>query len=261
MAYDPAADTLTELTTDPWTGNAAGDTLPGGGAVYNNRLYVFGGFQINTGMVNTIYEFDPNGTAGSRWTLKTAMLPMALGYIPATTIGNYIYTAGGSEWDGTTITDSDFSYRYDPVADAVTTITSIPRLTAETRALTVNGTMWVLGGGRDAPNPSNEVNIFNPATNAWSTGPSFATARRNFPADIDPATGKIYIAGGYAPSSATNSMEIFTPAVLCATETPTAVPPTDTPTPLPPTATATPGSPQFRLYLPVALYNAGGARP
>jgi N-acetylneuraminic acid mutarotase len=246
MVYDPVADTLTELTTDPWTGNAAGDTLPGGAAVHNNRLYVFGGFQINIGMTNTIWEFNPMAAAGARWTQKTATLPEALGYIPATTIGNFIYTAGGSAWDGTTIADTDFSYRYDPVADTLTTITSIPRFTAETRALTVDGTMWVLGGGRDAPNPSNEVNVYDPATNSWSLGPSFNLARRNFAADIDPASGEIYIAGGYAPTTATDSMEIYTPEVPCATATPTVAPAT---------ATAT-AAPSWQLYLPAIFLNA-----
>jgi hypothetical protein len=259
MVYDPVADTLTELTTDPWPGNAAGDTLPGGGAVYNNRLYVLGGFIISPGaMLNTIWEFNPNGAAGSRWTLKTGTLGTELGYIPATTIGNYIYTAGGSEWDGTTLIDSDASYRYDPVTDMVTPIASIPRMTAETKAVTVGSTMWVLGGGRVAPNPSNEVDIYNPATNSWSVGLPFATARRNFPADVDPATGRVYLVGGYAPTTATNSMQIYIPAVPCATETPTPAPPTNTPTVTnTPAATATATSaPSWELYLPAIFLNA-----
>jgi N-acetylneuraminic acid mutarotase len=139
MVYDPVADTLTELTTDPWPGNAGGNVLPGGGAVYNNRLYVLGGFTINVGMLNTIYEFNPNAAAGSRWTLKTATLGTELGYVPAATVGSFIYTAGGSEWDGITLIDSDASYRYDPATDTIMTIASIPRMTAETVAVTDEG--------------------------------------------------------------------------------------------------------------------------
>jgi hypothetical protein len=99
--------------------------------------------------------------------------------------------------------------------------------------------MWVLGGGRDAPNPSNQVDIYTPATNSWSVGLPFTTARRNFPADIDPATGRVYLVGGYAPSTATNSMQIFVPAVPCgtATVTPTGGTPTNTPGGPTPTAT------------------------
>ena len=40
--YDPVADAITVVATDPWSG-APANTLAGGGAVYNNKLYVLGG--------------------------------------------------------------------------------------------------------------------------------------------------------------------------------------------------------------------------
>jgi hypothetical protein len=67
----------------------------------------------------------------------------------------------------------------------------------------------VLGGGRVAPNPSNEVDAHSPVTNVWSLGPAFATARRNVAADVDPATGRIFLVGGYAPATPTASLEIY----------------------------------------------------
>ena len=91
------------------------------------------------------------------------------------------------------------------MADSIITIASIPRATAETRALNVNGQMWVMGGGRTAPNPSNEVDIYNPGTNTWSLGTPFVTARRNFPTDTD-GTCRIWLAGGYAPAR-TNGLD------------------------------------------------------
>ena len=45
-----------------------------------------------------------------------------------------------------------------------------------------------MGGGRVAPNPSNEVDIYNPGTNTWSTGLPFSNARRNFPTDTNGKT-------------------------------------------------------------------------
>ena len=126
--YDPVTDTIT--TGTPWPG-AMGTILPGGFSVFNNKLYVFGGFNINVGMVADIWEYTPGG-AGA-WVHKSAMLPTALGYIPTATIGSHIYMAGGSTWDGTTIHDSNFSTVYDPVADTIGNIATIPRATAETR--------------------------------------------------------------------------------------------------------------------------------
>ena len=160
---------------------------------------------------------------------KNAHLPVPRGYIPTTTIGNFIYTGGGSMFDPVAIlVDSTDSFRYDPVADSIITIASIPRATAETRALTLNGQMWVMGGGRTAPNPSNEVDIYNPGTNSWSIGTPFVTARRNFPTDTDGC--HIWLAGGYAPTTPTDSMEIFCCGGGGHTPTPTATA----------TATATP---------------------
>jgi hypothetical protein len=68
--------------------------------------------------------------------------------------------------------------------------------------------MWVMGGGRTAPNPSNEVDIYDPVGGTWSLGPPFTTARRNFPTATN-GTDTIWLAGGYAPATATDSMEIF----------------------------------------------------
>ena len=84
-------------------------------------------------------------------------------------------------------------------ANTIGSIAAIPRATGETRALSFNGQMLVMGGGRVAPNPSNEVDIYDPGTNTWTTGspvPAFATARRNFPTDTD-GTPRIWLAGGY----------------------------------------------------------------
>jgi hypothetical protein len=231
--YDPVTDTISTIPS-PWPG-AMGTILPGGFSVFNNKLYILGGFNNPVGMVDTIYEFTPN-PAG--WVLKTAHLPAARGYIPTTTIGNFIYTGGGSMFDPTLIlVDSTDSFRYDPVADSIITIASIPRATGETRALNMCGQMWVMGGGRIAPNPSNEVDVYDPLSNTWSLGPPFAAARRNFPTDTD-ATQFIWLAGGYDSTGVPiASMEIFCSGAPCGTPTPT---PTVTPTvSATPTATAT----------------------
>ncbi|HEY3662756.1 MAG TPA: hypothetical protein VGL24_06345 [Chthoniobacterales bacterium] len=203
--YDPVADTITTVAS-PWPGDTGGIVLPGGFTVFNNNLYILGGFSINVGMVSDIWQFNP---AGPSWTHKTAQLPVALGYVPTCTIGSLIYTAGGSTWDGTTIHDDSNSFVYNPTADSISAIASIPRPTAETRALNFNNQMRVMGGGRDTPNPSNEVDVYDPGTNTWSTDVSFINARRNFATDTDGST-TIWLAGGYDINIApTSSMEIF----------------------------------------------------
>jgi hypothetical protein len=216
--YNPVTDTIVTINA-PWPG-AMGTTVPGGFAVFDNKLYILGGFNIGVGMVDTIWEFDPCAPA---WVQKNAHLPTPLGYIPTATIGTHIFTGGGSTWDGTTLHDSNFSFVYDPVADTIRTIATIPRPTGETRGLNFCSSMYVMGGGRDAPNPSNEVDIYDPSTNSWSIGVPFAIPRRNFPTDTD-STNRIWLAGGYAPTDPTASMEIFdcvqSPCVVIPSPTP-----------------------------------------
>src|SRR5439155_22616251 len=190
----------------PWPG-AMGSVLPCGFAVFNNKLCILGGFSINIGTVDTIYEFTPSPFPGS-WVQRPAHLPVALGFIPTATIGNRIYMAGGSTWNGTTLQDSSVSIFYDLTTDTIGPIATIPRATAETRGLNFQNTMYVLGGGRDAPNPSNEVDVYDPVVDIWSTVCPFVIARRNFPTDTD-GINRIWLAGGYAPTTPTDSMEIF----------------------------------------------------
>ena len=134
--------------------------------------------------------------------------------------------------------DTTNSFSFDPVTNTIGSIPAIPRATGETRALSFNGLMLVMGGGRVAPNPSNEVDIC-----CWTTGspvPAFMTARRNFPTDTN-GTDRIWLSGGYASDGITplSSMEIFTCAQGSPTPTPTATATaTHTPTATP-TATAT----------------------
>src|SRR5438046_6267410 len=100
--------------------------------------------------------------------------------------------------------------------------------------------MGVWGGARVAPNPSNEVDIYPPGSNTWTTGTAFMTARRNFPADTDGS--RIWLAGGYDSTGTTllNTMEIFSPGA-CATPSPTATATATVPSSPTPTATATAG--------------------
>jgi hypothetical protein len=197
--YDPVTDTVAVLASDNWPGNANGTTLPGGSAVVGNTLYVFGGFNINVAMTSEIWAFDGSAPAGSRWTLKTASLPAPRGYIPTAEVGGMIYMIGGADFVGGLLNDTNGTVRYDPVADTVTTLANTPRATGETRAFRhpFDNTVWVIGGGRTPPNPSAQVDVYNPVTNSFTTAPSMLTARRNFPVDLSVSGEEMWAVGGY----------------------------------------------------------------
>src|ERR1044072_6522177 len=90
----------------------------------------------------------------------------------------------------------------------------------------MNGQMWVLGGGRVAPNPGNQVDIYDPVANTWSAGQPFdVIGRRNFPADSD-GTSRIFLVGGYDNAATqVNTMRIFGPGAGPSPTPPTCRPP------------------------------------
>ena len=236
--YDPVTDSITTIPA-PWPGDADGITLPGGFTAFlNNKLYILGGFRINTAMTNQIWEFTPGTNV---WVQKNAVLPVPRGYIPTSRPYDIslIYTGGGSLWDGTTLQDTTDSFVYNPGADTISTIASTPRATGETRALWMAipetpGVMFVMGGGRTPPNPSNEVDIYELAPNSWHTGAPFVTARRNFA--VDTSGYRIWLVGGYAADGGTplSSMEIYCSPFASTTPAPRVTPaPRPRPTPPP----------------------------
>lgn len=196
--YDPVADKIETVGIDAWN-ESAPNTVPGGFAVVQNKLYLLGGLSIGNEVTNRIFEFTPGNSAGSQWAQKAATLPVALSYLPATAIGNLIFTAGGSTFVPCNLIETANSYVYDPVKDFISPIASIPRAAGETQAVTIANEMWVLGGGRTAPHPSADVNIYNPLTGQWRAGLPLSAGRRNFPAGSDGV--RLFLAGGYDSST------------------------------------------------------------
>jgi N-acetylneuraminic acid mutarotase len=192
--YNPVSDIIETAGLQPWN-ESAPDTLPGGFTVFQNKLYILGGLTIGTAATNRIFEFTPGNAVGSQWARKAATLPVALSFVPATTIGTHIFTAGGSTFTPCVLTETNNSYVYDPVIDSISLIASIPRTVGETQAVTVANEMWVLSGGRTAPNPSAEVSIYNPGTGQWRMGVPLSAGQRNSAAGSDGA--HVFLAGGY----------------------------------------------------------------
>jgi hypothetical protein len=234
--YDPITDMIETLDAqDNWPGDSSGTILPGGFAVWTDdifgpitNLYILGGFDINVASTNQIWLFNPNPAVGSKWH-QMVNTPMGVMYAPTCNVGNIIYVAGASDFQGGTVVDTTNSFSFDLLSNTIGSIAAIPRATGETRALAFNDgsgeKMLVMGGGRVAPNPSNEVDIYDPGTNTWTTGspvPAFTTARRNFATDTD-GISRIWLAGGYDSTGVpVASMEIFCQGGGTPTPTPTA---------------------------------------
>ena len=85
------------------------------------------------------------------------------------------------------------------------------------------------------PDTTNFLQVYDPATNSWTSGPTL-NQQRSFPAGTDVGNTAVAV-GGYTGSSTTTSVEINVAGGGCGSPTPT-VPPTATPTASP---SCTPG--------------------
>jgi Kelch motif len=234
--YDPATGTLTTGTPWPQTPHV----LPGGWAVYNNKLYIFGGFDPVTGggsMTDNIWIYDPMVGAGGTWTQSPAHLALARGYIPTTLIGNFMYLAGGSQFSGGTLTNETITERYDPVTNTIcdACVADLPNATSNAKGFT-DGTLFYVPGGF-FPTANDMLQIYNPGSNSWTTGPVLLHPVRNYAKAQLPTS--FLVVGGYdAVVGISNWNQQFTFGAPCPSPTPTPTP-TATATA---TATATPTS-------------------
>src|SRR5262249_7686715 len=103
-----------------------------------------------------------------------------------------------------------------------------------------------------SPDTTNSLQIFDPATNSWTSGPTL-NQQRSFPVGTDIGNRAVAV-GGYTGTSTTTSVEVNVTGGGCPTVTPT---PTVTATPTSsPTATATPSSTRTPTATPTAAASA-----
>ncbi|HUS15488.1 MAG TPA: S-layer homology domain-containing protein, partial [Chloroflexia bacterium] len=240
--YNPVADSIS--TTDAWPASPV--RVPGGWAVVNDKLYLFGGFSDlangGTGGVFTdTWRFDPAQPAGSRW---TQMAPMNLGraFMGAAVVDGKIYAVGGDLWQGSpgTLVPVTNVERYDPATNTWTTMAPLPTARGDLGAwgydtgspYEIAGKVAVAGG--HFPIPDNQGYIYTPATNTWTTFPNLVYATRNYAyTQLD---GYLYALGGYDYTNGVPIGANFNQRYDATTAQGT---PTSTRTGTPPTATST----------------------
>ncbi|MDQ2806932.1 MAG: S-layer homology domain-containing protein [Chloroflexota bacterium] len=282
--YFPSSDTITVSGTDPWPASPA--RLPGGWAVSNNKLYVFGGFNGGTAAVyGDTWVFDPLAAVGSRWTQLTARLSVPRAYIAGAALDGYLYAVGGDTYTPgapptgpngtlvpvTTVERLDLS----AATPAWSAVTSLPTALGDMGAWAMPsgspnvlaGTLVIAGGGWYTPTVSTYQ--YHPARSSWTALSDLGHATRNYGAAQLGNT--LYAIGGYQigatgqPDGATfvqayAARPVVLPPTATATASATTVPgatstntplPAATATPAPPSATATPAPP---TVTPVAVF-------
>src|SRR5439155_25671801 len=85
----------------------------------------------------------------------------------------------------------------------------------------IAGKLWIFGGGNPFLETTNSLQVYNPATNTWTSGPALLQ-QRSFPAGTNVGNTAVAV-GGYTGPTTTNSVEInVTTVTTCGTPTATA---------------------------------------
>jgi len=180
------------------------------------RIYVLGGYQSAYVYYADLDEY----TASTNSWVSQADMPTAREGVRAACVANMIYAIGGDYFDGVDPYVYDLVERYDPETNAWTTgYAAMP--TARTDACCAvaqneNGDscIYVFGGCPDivSPYPSNAVEEYNPAVNAWRARNNSGLTGR-WGAMAVTALNKIYVIGGTSDGSTSlNLVQVYDPA-------------------------------------------------
>lgn len=171
-------------------------------AIHNGIIYLFGGYPRS----NAVYSYDPAANAFTR----RADMPINAFGVHAHSIGDRIYVIASDQING----PFHPIYEYDPNTDGWMQKSERPTTNGGFSSAVVEGKIYIIGGYDDvAYATTNTVDIYDSATNSWTTGqsaPSWLTSEATTCA-ID---GKIYYMGGTddALLGTYKSVKVYDPA-------------------------------------------------
>ena len=171
-----------------------------GSGYFNGKIYLVGGY--NTGNVDPsfgqVWEYDP---VANTFNTSRMSMPATLGGPGFGIINGHIYIAGGRDLNNTNL---NTLYDYDIAANTWTTGANMPSGVNVPGSAVIGGKLWVFGGGNPftgpgtaptsgskglrawlrrvfTPDTTNSLQVYDPATNSWTSGPTL-NQQRAFPA-------------------------------------------------------------------------------
>ena len=209
-----------DIASNTWT---TGATMPGprqqmAAGYYNGKIYVVAGHTTDAAGsdTNTVWEYNP---VANTWNTSRANMPASLGGPGYGIINGHLYVAGGRNMGSNNL---NTLYDYNIAANTWTPRANLPAGVNAPGSTVICGKLWVFGGGNpflsssalpesakkgvQIPDTANALQIYDPATNTWSTGPGL-NQQRSFPGGTHLGNTAIAI-GGFTGSTSTSSVEI-----------------------------------------------------
>lgn len=202
--YDPATNTWVEKAPMPT------HRVSFGIAVFEDKIYVFGGQILVAGhrqVINFTEVYDP---ASDTWSTKATMPNLGEDFAANVVVGDKIYAI------------STYNDVYDPATDSWSTKAAIPEPVAHSANAVVDGKIFVISGTHYGNEPQfyvpiNLTQIYNPATDSWSSGAAIPTGVAS-PAAVatvgSNAPKAIYVVGGLTLTPDSNGNIIYHPQTL-----------------------------------------------
>jgi N-acetylneuraminic acid mutarotase len=212
VGHSNAATLAYDLAQEVWISNLPQRPFKGDHhavEVVDGKLYVFGG--LGSSSEGKVQIFNPST---QQWTLG-ANMPFASGSASSAVIAGKVYVAGGIV-STTTVAAAAV---YDPVTNAWASIASMPQGRNHAASGT-DGRLFYVFGGRGAGSGDgnfvaegfDDVQIYNPATNSWTTSsdPNSTIAplpqKRGGTGKAAFLGGEFYVIGGETTSSGTGQV-------------------------------------------------------
>ena len=166
-------------------------------AVLDGKIYAIGGLE---GEANPSPRVDVYNPHTNTWA-PAAPLPFGNDHLAAAVAAGKLYAFGGLSRD---------TYVYDPVADSWSFVARMDSAHGGTPAVGVINDKIYCAGGASGITAHGVLEIFDPATNTWTRGPSMGVARHHCAGAV--IAGKFYVAAGRGSSNAASALEVYDPA-------------------------------------------------
>ena len=219
--FDLSASTWSTLPAQ----NGVTDRSNAAAFVLNGVIYVSGGYDAFYNSLNTTITLNTSAPSPASTSFSSSAVPtkpVSAGDCGGVAINGHGYVFAGfssTEADGDGFCHPlDTLERYDPASNSWTVLTNTLYARGDPAYAVVGGLLFVMGGegklnpavycvgGNDMSYPINNVEYYNPATNAWTFVDALPVSRFRFSGNVGGANGRtIYNIGGQAGEVITNT--------------------------------------------------------